>query len=148
MILKALLRVRASLVLATLGLLAVTGCGESGPEIVPVSGQVTIDGEPLTRGNIQVIPQGYRAASGKIGPDGRFTLTTYKAGDGVVRGTHQVAISSHENITPSQQKWYAPKTYLDPTKSGLEITISEPTSELQVPLTWNGGQPYIEKTGD
>ncbi len=146
--LRALPRVPSPLAIATLGLLAIVGCGESGPEIVPVSGQVIIDGEPLTRGNIQVIPKGYRAASGKIGPDGRFTLTTFEPGDGVVRGTHQVAVSSHENLSPGQQKWYAPKTYLDATRSGLQITISEPTSDLKVPLTWNGGQPFIEKTAD
>jgi hypothetical protein len=33
-----------------LGLWAMLGCGKSGPELVPVSGTVTLDGEPLAEG--------------------------------------------------------------------------------------------------
>src|SRR5437660_1361135 len=38
------------LLIISLGLLAVTGCGKSGPQVVPVSGTVTLDGEPLAEG--------------------------------------------------------------------------------------------------
>ena len=48
-------------------LLALAGCGEGGPKIVPVSGVVRIDGKPLDYGHIQVSPTGWRPASGGIG---------------------------------------------------------------------------------
>ena len=44
--------------------LALAGCGDGGPKIVPVSGIVLIDGQPLTYGHVQVIPEGWRPASG------------------------------------------------------------------------------------
>jgi hypothetical protein len=44
-------RVRSvTFLVGLLGLSAWTGCGKSGPLSVPVSGTVTLDGEPLTEG--------------------------------------------------------------------------------------------------
>ncbi len=129
-------------------LTTLSGCGDTGPELVPVSGIVTIDGQPLTLGSIQVIPAGYRPAYGQIGPDGRFTLTTFKTGDGVVRGEHQAAVSACEILNAGQQKWHAPKRYLDATESGLRIVVDGPSKNLEVNLSWNGGGPFIERTGD
>jgi hypothetical protein len=123
---------------------AVVGC-DNGPKIVPVSGVVLIDGKPLTKGTVQVMPSGHRAASGTIGPDGRFTLTTTKDGDGCVIGTHPVRVVGNENVGPSDIRWLAPKKYSSPDESGLKITIDGPTSDLKIELTWEGGKPFIEK---
>src|SRR3954453_660077 len=78
--------------------LAVVGCGGGGPKIVPVSGIVLIDGQPLTYGHVQVIPTGWRPAPGRIGGDGRFTLTTTASGDGCAVGTHPVAVLAGESV--------------------------------------------------
>jgi hypothetical protein len=117
--------------------LAVAGCGE-GPKIVPVSGFVTIDGQPLTYGHIQVIPTGWRPASGRIGGDGRFTLTTTTSGDGCVVGTHPVAILAGESLTPETMKWHAPKKYADIQTSNLTVTITGPTNDLKIELKSDG----------
>ena len=129
-------------------LLAAAGCEEPRPEIVPVSGTVRIDGQPLTLGSVQVIPSGYRAAFGKIDENGRFSLTTYEPGDGCVLGTHQVAISACEVLNAGQQKWHAPKKYLDATRSGLTATVDGPTDNLEINISWEGGKPFIERTGE
>ncbi len=127
--------------------LAVSGC-DSGPKMVPVSGQVLVDGQPLTVGFVQVAPDGHRAATGKIGPDGRFTLTTTKEGDGTVTGTHKAAVIAVEVLTPSSQKWHAPKKYADVKTAELTVTVPGPTDALKVELTWAGGKPFVEKASD
>ena len=131
--------------LLTAGLLALlAGCG-GGPEIVPVSGKVTIDGQPLTKGVIQVIAEGYRPAMGDIQADGSFTLTTDKPNDGCVRGNHKVAIIGDETLGPASRKWHAPPDYADFVKSGLTLTVDKPTKDARFELSWKGGKPYVEK---
>jgi hypothetical protein len=122
--------VAASLVLA--------GCGPGGPKIVPVSGIVLIDGKPLTYGHIQVLPSGWRPASGHIGADGRFTLTTTDPNDGCVVGTHPAVILAGESITPETMKWHAPEKYADVKTSGLTVNISGPTDDLKIELQSDG----------
>ena len=73
---------KAHLVCLLLAMVASTmaGCGR-GLKLVKVSGKVMIDGKPLERGFVQVIPKDSRAASGEIGAGGKFTLTTFDNGD-------------------------------------------------------------------
>jgi hypothetical protein len=123
--------------------LSLTGCG--GPRIVPVSGVVRIDGNPVPAGFIQVIPDGYRPATGKIQPDGRFTLTTLDPDDGCLVGTHPAVIIAIESLGPSAQKWHAPKRYASQETSGLTVTITGPTRDLKVELSWDGEKPFVEK---
>jgi hypothetical protein len=129
----------------TVALCALIGCGDSGPKVVPVSGTVTIDDKPLTFGYVQVMPANWRAATGKIGPDGKFTLTTTAEGDGCVTGTHPVSILASESLGPDALKWHAPKAYADAAASKLTATISGPTQDLKIELKWSGGKPFVEK---
>ena len=118
--------------------LALAGCGDGGPKIVPVSGSVTIDGQPLAYGHIQVLPSGWRPASGRIGGDGRFTLTTTAPNDGCAVGTHPVAILAGEPITPETMKWHAPQKYSDTKTSNLTVTITGPIDDLKIELKSDG----------
>lgn len=124
----------AALMVAVLG---VAGC-DGGPKIVPVSGVVLLDGQPLAYGHVQVIPNGWRPASGRLDGSGRFTLTTTTPNDGCAVGTHPVAILAGESITPENTKWHAPKKYADASTSNLTVTISGPTSDLKIELTSDG----------
>lgn len=124
-------------VLLASSIMFLAGCG-NGPAIVPVSGVVTIDGKPLTYGHIQVVPKGWRAASGAIGGDGRFTLTTTVQGDGCATGTHQVAILAGESVSPETMKWHAPQKYADIQTSNLTVTITGPTEDLKIALVADG----------
>ena len=137
-------RARLTAGAALAALVGLTGCGEGGPKIVPVSGIVLIDGQPLTYGHIQVIPTGWRPASGRIGGDGRFTLTTTVSGDGCAVGTHPVAILAGESLTPETMKWHAPKRYADIATSGLTVTITGPTDDLKIELKSDGGKPPVK----
>jgi hypothetical protein len=124
-----------------------TGCSDGRPGRVPVSGQVLIDGQPLTAGNIKFVPNGARASSGKLDAQGRFTLTCYDGEDGVVPGKHRAQISAMEVISASKVKWLAPPKYADFRTSELEFEITEPTDDLQITLTWEGsppGKPFVQ----
>lgn len=128
--------------------LLLAGCGDGRAKRVPVSGRVLIDGQPLERGFIQVIPSNDRPASGELGPDGRFQLTTYDPDDGCVLGTHQVSIIANESQGPYAMKWFAPKEYADATTSGLTLEVKEGGDEVEINLSWNGGAPFVEKFAD
>jgi hypothetical protein len=117
---------------------AVAGCGERGPKIVPVSGMVTIDGQPLTYGHVQVLPAGWRPASGRLDGSGRFTLTTNTPNDGCPVGTHPVVILASESLTPETTKWHAPSKYADEKTSTLTVTIIGPMDDLKIELKSDG----------
>jgi hypothetical protein len=138
------MRIAVCLILGT-GVIALVGCWDSRPQRVPVSGVVTIDGQPLTRGNIKFVPEGGRPSAGKIGQDGRFTLTCYDGNDGAIPGTHRVQVAANRVISDSKIEWFAPPDYADFRTSGLEYQIEEPTTDLKVELTWGRRKgPYIE----
>ncbi|HMO85216.1 MAG TPA: hypothetical protein PKC18_09885 [Lacipirellulaceae bacterium] len=121
-----------------------TGCSDGRPTRVPVSGIVTIDGQPLPYGNIKFVPSGARPSAGKIDENGRFKLTCYDGDDGVVVGRHRVAISASKILSESKIQWYAPKKYADFRTSELEFDIDAPIDDLKIELTWNGGKAFVE----
>ena len=123
-----------------------TGCDRR-PKRVGISGTVLIDGQPLTVGFIQFIPEDTRASMGTLDENGRFTMTCYEANDGVIPGTHRVAIMASEIISSTKIKWHAPPKYADPETSGVVVEVDKPRDDLVVEISWNGGKPYIERAG-
>ena len=81
----------------------ISGCGDGRAERAPVSGKVTMNGQPLTFGTVQFWPVEGRPARGEINKDGTYTLTTFDPGDGAVLGEHTVTV---EAVTTASQ---APK---------------------------------------
>jgi hypothetical protein len=82
--------------------LAIAGCGGSSDfELAPVSGVVTLDGQPVPYTHITFVPQG-SAGNANPGPGstaicddtGKFQLKTVRGDDGAVVGKHSVQISS------------------------------------------------------
>ena len=139
---------RDLLPLLYVGLLATAiGCGKH-PGIVPVSGVVTIDGQPVPAGQVTVSAKGHRAAIGKIGSDGSFTLSCFEVGDGAPIGTHIATVTAVKQRTENSNRWYAPKKYANQSSSGLWVTIDGPTDNLKIELTWAGSgrnAPFVDK---
>jgi hypothetical protein len=127
----------------TLGLLL--GCGDGRPERLQVSGQVLIDGAPLTHGYIRFVPRGARPSGSELDEQGRFTLSCYGDEDGVVPGVHRIEVDGAELISSRERKWHAPKKYVRFKTSGLEQEITESTDSLTINLTWDGGKPFVER---
>ena len=93
--------------LAVIILVACCGCGaEPGTlgDLVSVKGKVTYKGQPLTSGVVHFEPDGYgRPATGKLQPDGSYTLSTMKEGDGAVAGEHIVTIGGFDKPLASDR---------------------------------------------
>jgi hypothetical protein len=66
------------------------GWGKS--ETVPVTGTVTLNGQPAKDAEVIFTPSQGRVASGATDAAGRFSLSTNKPGDGAVPGDHKVTI--------------------------------------------------------
>lgn len=116
--------------------LTLAGC-DKGPALVPVSGQVLIDGQPLKYGTVQVIPTEGRPAVGKLDTEGRFKLVTDER-EGCVKGTHTVAISAVEPLSEYENREHAPAKYASALTSGLTVTIDGPKDDLKIELSWAG----------
>ncbi|MFM7072533.1 MAG: hypothetical protein ACKO38_12155 [Planctomycetota bacterium] len=121
------------------------GCGDGLPRRVPIAGKVLIDGQPLARGFIQVVAENDRPASGEIGVDGSFRLTTYEDNDGCVLGKHKVVVIANENQGPYAMKWLAPKEYSNPATTDLVLDVTGSQDDVVIELTWKGGRPYVEE---
>lgn len=135
------LRPTAGLVVAVFLVVAtgLPGC-RRGPVVVPVSGVVEVDGKPLASGAITVVPKDGRPASGRIGKDGRFTLTSFAPGDGVLTGTHQVVVTAHESLGGSRLRWLVPAACRSMAASPLRIEVTGPTQDARISIS-TGGKP-------
>jgi len=126
-----------------LGLLA--GCGSSSgnlPPLAPVSGKVTLDGNPLPRGTVTFIPDESKGtkgptAVGQIGPDGQFTLRTAQNA-GAVLGHHKVRIRARQEAKSPQEEGKEPSLiplkYENENTSGLSFEVKSGKNEFLIEL--------------
>ena len=78
--------------LAALTCAMLSGCG-SGLDLAPVTGRVTMNGQPVTQGEITFWAENGPPAIGQITADGAYTLRTLQD-DGALVGRHKVTIMS------------------------------------------------------
>ncbi|MEM9352108.1 MAG: hypothetical protein AAGA92_03770 [Planctomycetota bacterium] len=85
-------------------LIAYSGCNNNPYELAPVSGVVTLYGEPLRDATVSFEPRG-GSGQGIVGPgsigttdeNGKFQLRTFKKQRGAVVGAHTVRISTYRS---------------------------------------------------
>jgi hypothetical protein len=129
--------------------LALLGCGgDDGPKLVPVSGTVLLNGQPLSSAHVTFLPTGETrgtGADGKTDANGVFTLKARHRGPGAVAGTYKVVISkmvkadgsdiTPEDATPpvlSGAREIIPASYSSHAASTLTATVPEEgSSELR-----------------
>ena len=113
------------------------GCGSSPYDFAPVSGTVTLDGQPVAGARVIFEPQrsGKEAleagpgSDGKTDEDGRYTLATTDAGEtGAVVGPHTVMISTYQaeidrtrDSSRVVRKEEIPARYLEPGALTFEV---------------------------
>jgi hypothetical protein len=98
---------------AILALVLFAGCSEGGPETYPVTGKVTINGQPASGLQIQFNPvePGKEAASGNISADGGYTLYTGVEGkEGAPPGKYKVTLSDPSDTSYMQSGGGDPTT--------------------------------------
>jgi hypothetical protein len=119
---------------------AAFGCGD-GSAPVRVNQQVVrgrvllVGGRPLTRGRLVLSPTDVSALPlhGAPGPDGTFVLRVGEMGVGAAPGEYRVHVEPVEGPPGAQvqpRNPGFPARYLDPSTSGLTVTITPETREL------------------
>lgn len=84
------------------------GCS-SHPAVAPVSGKVTLDGEPLRFGSVMFqAVSGGQPATGTIQQDGTFSLSTFSSDDGAIVGQHRVRVVCYSSQDPSRPEASGP----------------------------------------
>jgi hypothetical protein len=123
------------------------GCGGGGggatEKTYPAKGVVTMDGKPFGPVNVALVPSDGKnrpSAAGKVGPDGQFTVTTFKTGDGAPAGNYKILIS--QDLT-NPVSFPAVYTQLDQTPFTVKIeTVSgDKVNEINLDLKAGNGPP-------
>jgi major membrane immunogen (membrane-anchored lipoprotein) len=96
------------ILVAALLAVVLSGCGDKGPKMYPVSGTVKFDDGSIPTGEIRVIrfePASFasgtpdpstKAAQATINPDGTYKLSTVEADDGAREGDYKVTFTIRE----------------------------------------------------
>ena len=108
------------------------GCGSGNPATYTVAGTVTYRGKPVDSARVMFMPNSGRPASGQTDARGRFTLRTYKDGDGAMGGENVVCISKmmpdpgDKTKDPMFKKMISslPARYATPVTSPLKVTVN------------------------
>ena len=131
--------------LVALALLLVAGCGRQGPTLLPASGVVTLDGQPVAEAGVIFTPtDGGPSASGATDSQGRFELRTVNR-PGAVAGKHVATVTKQETtgigefgaVGPEGIKtiWHVPEKYSNPRTSGLEYHVDRDSSGFAIELS-------------
>lgn len=128
-----------SLILVAASCLFSTGCGSSEGyqgDLVPVSGKMTFKGRPLTKGVVKFDPgDDGKVAKGELQPDGSFTLSTFKTGDGAAAAHHRVTVSGTGSEAAAKKgKELIPGKYTFRMTSSLEADVSRNSHEFTFDL--------------
>ncbi len=134
--------------LATVALpLVLIGCtdaprGEPRLETFPLQGVVQVDGAPAEHLTVECYPQNTgeltRELAGVTTAEGKFSLGTYEAGDGVPEGEYQIAfkwLKKGKGLRGLQDALNG--RYANPNSSGFSITVKkgEPADLGTIELT-------------
>lgn len=163
-----MLNIRIKLLCAGLLSVLLSGCGGSDrPPLEAATGTVTLNGEPLEGAMVALQPVAddnsryQRPSRGVTDAQGKFTVGTYGADDGIPAGRYKVGVlkrevvgelpenynAENESAFNIKYQWITPRSYSDPETSGLTVEVSDaglipPVLELQ-----SQGAPEIEMTG-
>lgn len=98
------------------------GCGSKEHAGATATGTVTVNGQPLDSGLVQLYPvDDGRPAFANVQSDGSFAVATTAGISGVSPGTYKVAVQyeSEEGKLPFAEK------YTTASESGIQVTVDE-----------------------
>ena len=101
---------RILLLILVLGLPWIVGCGDPAVSYAPVTGRVTLDGQPVANAKILFVPVRYRNTQQEVLPfaygttdeDGHYTLRSDGNHRGAVAGQHLIFVST--KYVPTDEK--------------------------------------------
>jgi hypothetical protein len=140
-------------VLLTAGMTVLfAGCSDNGLSLAKVYGKVTYKGQPVKNGTVFFMPDDSKgtvgpAAVGSITSDGSYIMSTERAGDGAIIGSHKVGITGVEEGPVSEET--APTPESDPkaymkakAKSAAEARTHSPKKKEEETYTDRGGKKW------
>ncbi len=129
----------------------ILGCGSDELAVIPITGQVTLDGKPVAGAAVMFLPSaGGPVATGTTNEAGAFALTT--AGrDGAPAGQYTVTVTLQKvtGVAADEEEggagladpngihteWIVPERYSNPEKSGLKAEVSPEQTTFKFNLT-------------
>lgn len=123
-------------------LVLLAGCRDAPPATYPVTGRLTIRGQPAAAADLRFF-EIHGRAPGMARPyattdeDGRFTVSTYGIFDGAPAGEYQLAVSWKGPLRgiPSDQRDAMPEMlpprFADASTSGLRVQITSGENALE-----------------
>jgi hypothetical protein len=106
--------------------LGLAGCGGGLGTLYPVSGKVTLDGEPLKDARLILVPDADKGNKSPASPFGKVTDGTYllttNGRPGAPAGWYKVMVNTQYPGGP-ENAVALPKFMSDPGKSGLSIEV-------------------------
>lgn len=115
------------------------GCGSSGPAIVPVSGVVKLDGQPLDQATVMFVPEGGRTAVGLTDASGTYRLQFTEDRWGALPGAHKVMITTERAqsggegspVVPARKE-LLPKKYNAATELTAQVSADKPSIDFDL----------------
>jgi hypothetical protein len=116
---------------------ALAGCSSSGPDIVPIEGTITYQGEPVPNVRIYFFPTSGRFSWGLSDEQGRFVLDYDYDHDGAKVDTHTVwLVDEGRNVDPTlAMSGGAGRKKRSPELAAVIAKHSQDKSTLQVEVT-------------
>lgn len=113
-----------------LGLCALAGCSSGGPALTPVSGTITLGGEPLPNAIVRYIPEGDtkgHGGTGKTGADGKYEIVANRdSRNGLLPGEYRVSVSllpAGAKPIETGEKELVPEPFCNPRESPLRANV-------------------------
>src|SRR5690349_4649844 len=108
------------------------GCTSGGPEIVPIEGTVTHNGEPVPGLRIYFVPEG-RPSWGVSDEKGHFELSYDRGRPGAKVGTHKVWIQDESgNVDPTAAMSGGARPKRNPVAAEVADKYSQKNSTLKI----------------
>jgi hypothetical protein len=121
-----------------------SGCGGGSAEnVAEVTGQVTIDGQPLSNARIQFVPvAGGSPSFGMTDAQGNYKLTYTRDVEGAIIGEHTVNISTYVEADPDREPPVTAVPEKVPArynvKTELKKTVEDGSNTIDFPLEGKG----------
>jgi len=129
-----------------LSFVLLSGCGDTGPKTIPVTGTVTLNGSSMPGPGIlfftSIEPaEGFTQHPGtaKFDADGKYTVKTFQDGEGLVPGRYGVTVfcwRTAPTMDSPEGESYLPEEYGKAVTSGLTLTVDADSRRIvyDIPL--------------
>jgi hypothetical protein len=123
--------------------LILPGCGSGGPTVVPVTGTVTRNGNPVAHVHLDFMPEaGGRPSWGVTNEQGQFTLEYDPQQKGAEVGKHKVAVKFRPSSPKAEFELRSGKIRFHPDQKAIEAKYGNlETTPLEVDV--KSGQPLM-----